>query len=364
MFVYVQCGCGKRLRAADTDAGGLIRCWNCHEMATVPRLRKQRTGLFRRTLWGPDADEFALKILIGLGVTAALVPPQVGLWAAIGFLVLLAPGYVDIFAAEGRGDESEQPALAAATPARKPLGAMQRALLGYLALAGLIAPLAFRYSVQHLPGVPTRFEGLIFWSVWLASWLLVPLIVFLIAGCDSNGRLGLRRAAAIARSSWPAALFGLALLPIAVLIVEAALVLGSGFTNLFPAVVYNAMPLPEDGSAELTTFYMKDQRIDQWMISLAIAPSPWQHYRNNLARGFTLSGAFVNALALVDPRRLHAPSPVSQVGEDAYLLLRIGANLVIWTAIATAAIAQARRLGRLSFREPIPYAAPAPPLET
>lgn len=359
MLVYVPCRCGKKLRALDTDEGASIRCWNCHEMVTVPRRRRRPSLLgFRKVFWSPEADEFALKVLVTLSFMGVLAIPKYGGWAALGLAGLLLLRYLGLIEDEGREGVAPPGSEAGREPPRRvPWLAW---FGGWLLLSiGFVGPFALRYGINHVPGLPTMFEGPLFWTLWLLGWGLGPLAAYALAASNPSGPIGPRLALSIAWRRLRTTLL-LLFLPVATfLAIEAALALSIGPTPIFPIVAWNYLPLPEDGSVTYGTVQIHNRPVKLVELSSANLDHSWPHYIGELGRGFTLTGAlavsmtrpFADSFATLDT----LPVGVlwfSHVGETTFHIIRLSASIIAGSLLVAVLIAQARLLGRLPVEGP------------
>ena len=339
-FIAVTCKCGRGLRAKFDQAGTEVRCWDCHQMVTVPNPRQGQEVARELSdgalvvIRGPGLH---LVLVAAIATTAIMAIPEVGIWLTVIAFTLAASAYGEIIHRTSRRatEDAEEGWMATLLP-----GSFAKVVLCLLMAAGTVIPLWFlnsgHHRSPHLDWLGRTIAGL--------SWTVLPVLMLIAYGNSQDGPIGVRRCFKLLARHPVAALLAIAVVPMTLVLLEIAtgLILYIPGQLVFYALDFMPMPskpYPPIISEGIVYYRLVDYRqLDQSQFM--------DGYFNGLRDGYSFVGAIPASL-----------SRSTRAGLDGWLIgltppyvytsVRVFTVLIMLTCLLTAFAIQARWLGAI-----------------
>jgi hypothetical protein len=343
-FIAVTCGCGRGLRAKFEQVGTEIRCWDCHQMVLVPfprqgqHVARELSDVALVVIKGPGMNSV---LAVAVMVTAALAIPYYGAWCSILALALGASAYGGIIrrVTRRRTDDPEPNWREAFLPRSVPRG-----ILCLLMAAGTVVPLWILnggvHQAPHFNWLGLAIAGL--------AWTVLPLLMMAVYGeKEAGGSLGLGGCLKLLARHPFATLLALAVIPMTLVLFEAALALILYIPGNLPFFALEFMPMPTKPEPPLVAdgipFYqLADFRTLPTSMFIG-------GYFDGLRHGYSFVGAIPPSLSTAT----HAELNPWSIGltHSIYFLIRAMITTVVLSGLVAAFAIQAQWLASIPSLE-------------
>jgi hypothetical protein len=341
-FVNFPCQCGRSLRAKVEQAGTEIRCWDCQRMVVVPTRRRNLPVLptlvdaFITTFQSENANRL---VMVALALTAALAVPYVGVGVvAVGF-ILAGSLYGEVIRVSSRDGIETEETLPELRQILVPSSVLRCLVIG-LAAVGTAVPLWLLNSgVKQSPHLDRLGVAIL-----TLVWVTFPVLMFGLYAEDAlkPRPVGIVGGFKILARHPVLALLTLAIVPLALVALEAGLATAIYISGNLPFYALDYMPIP--GTATIYDGIPHYRLIDYRRFDQSFFI---RGYFRGLRSGYSLVTAIPASLSL--PTRARLNSEVLGLYQEVYTALRMALTLVILTSLAAASTIQARWLGAIAL---------------
>jgi hypothetical protein len=366
--VNLKCRCGRMLRAKLDQAGSSITCWDCHAAVSVPIPVAPADWVVRLLRMGArqllEARVFtllamgAVVVTLGLGITHVGLSPRIlsriptpGIWFAGIALSLVMIGYGELLRRGSQGDWTSRPRVGW-------LARAWRTLICLSAGFALILPLVYASGSQTVPRV--TIQGL---TIAVGVTLIMPLVMLGTYAPRGTVSDRLRMVGSMLARHPMAVLASLLLLPLSLIVIEAAVYAGTRISSDFQFLLIDVFPHRESISmmqgVPIYTIPAYPEGIDYRVMPEADIRD---FYIDSLKHGYSLMGAIPASLALETSNGFD-PTFTLSLDRAGYVAHRMGYTLFVVLCILAVMAIQARWLGLLSTLDTRKTAASSGPTE-